>query len=592
MAGLEFRIDVRQPVLREVRVELELGADVVASAGGRGSGQSPGGLDLFLPAWTPGSYLIREFARHLGRVRAVDAESGDELRCAKVAKNRIRITPRAGTRAIRVSWSVYAHELSVRTADLTAEHAYWNHACLLLWPVHAAGAAARLRVEFPADWDLASALPVESIDRAAGHAVMVARDFDHAMDSPCLLGRFRRLQWRALGVEHEVAIDGLGPIEVPPRLVDDLTRIIEQAARVVGGPLPYPRYSFLCLFAADGFGGLEHADSTTLLMGRAALTTEKGYREFLSLAAHELFHAWNVKRLRPVEFWRYDYENENYTEFLWLIEGWTAYYDDLLCLRAGVMTRAQYLDAAAKNVNALLAAPGRFALSLRESSFDAWIRLYRPDENTRNSSQNYYANGAVAAMCLDLWIRSHTGGTRSLDDVLRGLYVSTFGAGRGYGWDDVHAQLRAVAGDAACQYLASLVEGALDPDLVAALAPFGVKVVRKDADRAHLGVHFEVGSTVVASVANGSPAFVAGLQPADEILAVADLRVASGTWSDLWLAVAKVGTALRVLYSRRGRIASCEVVPGPSPGTVVLEVDDKAPPETKPLLAGWLPTQS
>jgi predicted metalloprotease with PDZ domain len=451
-------------------------------------------------------------------------------------------------------------------------------------------------VRFPAGWDLACALPLTGegvVDEATSRrATFAPRGLDEVMDAPCLVGRFRRFDWLVRGVPHGVVLDGLAGVEPPPTLQADLQAIVERAAAVFGGELPYARYLFLCLFAADGHGGLEHADSTTLLMARTALCSEKGYREFLALAAHELFHAWNVKRLRPAEFWRYDYERENYTEFLWLVEGWTAYYDDLLCLRAGLFTRSQYLEAAAKNVNAMLGAPGRLRLSLRESSFDAWIRLYRPDEHTRNSSQNYYTNGAVAAMCLDLFVRRETRGARSLDDVLHGLYASTFRAGRGYTLDDVQRVLREVAGDGAVAWLGSLVDDRLEPPLEGLLAAFAVKVVAKDAARPLLGVQFETGSLLVASVTAGTPADEAGLHPGDEILAVAGLRADSGRWADVWSAVAKVGQPVELLLARRGVIERAVVTPRPSPGTVALEVDPAAPEGARGLLGGWLPEAS
>lgn len=558
-------------------------------------GSAHSSVDLFLPTWTPGSYLIREFSRHVGRVVAHDADTGSPLRCQKTAKNRFRVEFEAAERPVRVAWTVYAHELSVRTADLTAEHAYWNHACLLLWPTQGRHLPARLTITFPGAWDLACALPADESSREEGtaaperHVTLRARDFDHAIDSPCLLGRFQRLDWVVAGVPHAVVLEGLGPVGVPQHLVRDLQAVVERAAAVFDGRLPYARYVFLCLFAADGHGGLEHADSTTLLMGRTALTTEKGYRDFVSLAAHELFHAWNVKRLRPAEFWQYDYENENYTEFLWLIEGWTAYYDDLLCLRAGVLTRQQYLEVVGKNIDGMLAAPGRLRLSLRESSFDAWIRLYRPDENTRNSSQNYYGNGAVAAMCLDLWIRRQTQGSRSLDDVLRALYEATFRQSRGYRLEDVHRALQVVSGDAAPAFLETLVADRLEPALQDLFAAFGIRLRFRETERAWLGVHFESASTVVAAVIRGSPAFDAGLHPGDEVLAVEDLRVDASRWPEVWQALAKVGKRLTMLFARRGIVGRCEVVPQASPGTAALEVDDSADPSAKQLLTAWLP---
>jgi len=583
--ALDFRIDVTRPATAELSVSLECAMPAALP------GAATAELRLFLPTWTPGSYLIREFARHLGRVTAVDPEHGNVLECRKVEKNRFVVRAPAGTRRVRLHYPVYAHELSVRTADVTAEHAYWNHACLLLWPVDQPALQARLEVAHPAAWQLACSLPREgpttTADRTAT-TTLLARDLDDAMDAPCLVGSFQQLGWEVDGVPHAIVMDGLAGIAPPPKLVADLTAIVVAAKAVFGGALPYDAYTFLCLFAADGHGGLEHRSSTTLLSSRTEWVAGKGYREFLGLAAHELFHAWNVKRLRPVEFWTYDYERENYTELLWLIEGWTAYYDDLLCQRAGLVGRDDYLAILAKSVTTVLASPGRMRLSLAESSFDAWIRLYRPDENTRNSSQNYYVNGSIAAVCLDLTIRRESGGAICLDDVLRTLWRRTYEKSRGYTLADVRDAVRDLAGATALATLDALTGEALDPDLAATFAPFGIRVVARDTERPHLGITFEAGSTRVASITRGSPAHDAGIAPGDEVLAIQNLRVDAQRWQGVFEATAKVDQPVDVLLARRGVITHCIATPRRNPGTVALEVDPAASAQQKKLLEGWL----
>ena len=324
-------------------------------------------------------------------------------------------------------------------------------------------------------------------------------------------------------------------------------------------------------------------------MGRAALASDAGYREFVALAAHEHFHAWNVKRMRPAEFWDYDYERENCTQFLWLAEGWTAYYDDLLCLRAGVFTRKQYLETAAKNVQGMLAAPGRFRLSLRESSFDAWIRLYRPDENTRNSSQNYYGNGSIAALVLDLTIRRSTNGQRCLDHALRELYRTTFAQGRGYTRQDVVHSLSHAAGEDLGPLLARLVDNALEPDLAPLLAAFGVKFVQREREKPYLGMSFDGDRLVVNFVNENGPAFESGIAPGDEVIALNGLRVTSGSWADVAEATLTVGTSVRVLTASRGVITERSITPVPNPtGSIALELDPAASPEAVALRDGWL----
>ena len=587
-----YRIAATGPATGELDLELELTVADCATAPDPEGGRL---LLLFLPVWTPGSYLVREYSRHLSRVTATSS-AGQPLTVTKTSKNRFAVHVPREVERVSVRYRVYAHELSVRTADVTGEHAYWNHACLLLWPVERPRLAAQIAITFPANWDLACPLPLVEDDAATSASIAAgmqrrtlrADDLDHAIDSPCVLGTLEQRSWVTRGVRHTIAMDGLAGIAAPASLVDDLARIVECAADVFGSQLPYPEYQFLCLFAADGHGGLEHRDSTTLLMARTALTNDKGYRDFLGLAAHELFHAWNVKRLRPAEFWSYDYENENYTRFLWLIEGWTAYYDDLLCLRSGALSPADYLGIAAKNIQAVLQAPGRLRMSLAESSFDAWIRLYRPDENTRNSSQNYYVNGAVAALAFDLLVRRDSAGARSLDDVLRHLWAETFAKGRGYTLADIRNAVLAVTSESALQALLELTNGNLDPALAPLLASHGIRWVTRDADKPFLGLQFEGGSTVIASVATGSPAQQAGLQPGDEVLAIQNLRVDTNRWQDVFQAVARVEAPLELLLARRGVVQRRVAVPGRSTGTVALEIDETAPEPVRLLRDRWL----
>ncbi|MCA8951349.1 MAG: M61 family metallopeptidase [Planctomycetes bacterium] len=578
MPALDFDLDARQTADCRLRLTVEFDRSIAA-------GESH--VEFFLPAWTPGSYLIREYARHVDRVAAVDAGTGSPLRCDKVRKNRWRIELPTEVARIRLAWSVYAHELTVRTADATAAHAYWNHACVLLWPVDRPELDASLEVRMPDGWRGDSALPSIAPTRG-GDAAWAIADLDHAIDSPCLLGRAARLEFTALGIPHTVLLDGLDGIAPAPGFAADLTAILEAAAEVFDGALPYERYTFFCLFADEGYGGLEHQSSCTLLAKRTAFAKPASYREFLALCAHELFHAWNVKRLRPRELWSFDYENENYTRMLWLAEGWTAYYDDLLCLRAGRFTAEQYLEVVAKNVRRVLGNPGRLRLSLSDSSFDAWIRLYRPDENTRNSSQNYYVNGAVAAMCLDLTIRRHSDGRHCLDDVLRELWATTFEQGRGYELEDVLGAIERVADRAARELFAAMTQGTFEPPVAELLTAFGITCRIDTGKEPQLGVMFAADSMRLASVTADSPAAAAGLQPGDELVAVQGLRTTSALWQDVFRAVAKNDEPLELLVARRGVMLTLTARPLPSAPEVELAIERDADGERAALRAGWL----
>ena len=578
MTHLSFHIDVTRPATRELIVVATWKQPVA------------GEQEFFLPTWTPGSYLLREYSRHLSRVEAVQPGTDRALACRKVAKNRWSVEGTAD--GVELRYRVYAHELTVRTAHVTANHAYWNHTCLLLWPRGHGSAAAELVVDHPRSWRLSSSLPSEATEHEdLTRCSLRARDLDEALDAPVLIGTARRVEWRVDDIPHAIELDGLEAVAPPATLAEDLAAIVRATRDVFGGELPYPAYTFQALFSGDGYGGLEHRDSSTLLMPRTALSSPKGYRDFLGLAAHELFHAWNVKRLRPSEFWNYDYESENYTQLLWLMEGWTAYYDDLVVTRAGRMTHADFCAAMAKNIQGMLSSPGRFALSLEESSFDAWIRLYRPDENTRNSSQNYYGNGAVAAMCLDLGIRRATDGERSLDDVLRGLWAQTFEQGRGYEISDVDRIVRELAGDEVASQLRDRITGPLDPELAPWLADVGVCVSILDAGKPFFGLALKASTATVASVTRGGPAWEGGVAPGDELLALDGLRVTTGSWTEVVRAVARVGEPTELLLARQGVVQTLQVTPGDSLGRARLMCDPDATPAQREAREAWLGTE-
>ncbi|GAB4142281.1 MAG: PDZ domain-containing protein [Planctomycetota bacterium] len=579
MSQLSYRIDVQRPALRTIAVTLRF-------AGDWGTGE--GSLSLFVPAWTPGSYLIRDFARHFGPVLAADDASGTPLECRKQGMNRYQVAAGEAVRRIRVEYTVYAHELSVRTAHFDREFAFWNPANILLWPVGRRDIAARFEVLVPEGWDLACPLRPE---RTGGGAFRFeASGIDEAMDAPCLAARLAKIEWQVRGVSHRALLAGHEPVVPPERLRSDLSAISEQAARVFGF-VPYPDYSFLVMCSDAGRGGLEHANCSVLQANRSWLVDGKDYRRrFLGLAAHELFHAWNVKRMRPDDLWEVDYERAAHSELLWLAEGFTAYYDDRICLLAGILELSDYLEILGKNATSMLSAPGRGKQSLCEASHDAWIRFYRPDEDTRNSTQNYYVNGSLVALAWDSAIRRRSAGTRSLDDFLRTLWRETFEKDRGYTMADVESALReALLGDdAATRALLDLVRRPLDLDLEPFLEPAGLSLSQEDPDKPYLGIGFRSGSTEIAYVNDGSPAQEAGLAPGDEILALDGLRVLGENWGDLYRCLARVGRPIRILVSSHGRIAERSAVPSVSAvGTWKVALVESPTPEQIAFRERW-----
>jgi predicted metalloprotease with PDZ domain len=488
-------------------------------------GAAPAALDFRMPVWTPGSYLVREFERHVQDFAARD-ESGRTLNWTKTNKNTWRVET-AGARDVRVRYTVYANELSVRTSELNDRHAFWNNANLLVYPDGMLGAPSTLRVEPFGGWKIATGLPAVP----GAQNTFRAEDFDVLYDSPFLVSDFRLLSFEVKGVPHRVVIDGEGNYD-PERVRRDSQRIVEAAAEMMGD-LPYRDYTILLMLAPARGGGLEHLNSTALILPRFAFATVEDWRSFDTLVSHEVFHVWNVKRIRPDALGPFDYTQENYTRLLWVAEGITSYYETLLVRRAGLLNDRQYLQVTAQEIQKLQQTPGRLVQSLEESSFDAWVKQYRPDENTVNSSVSYYDKGAIVGLLLDLEIRRRSGGARSLDDVMRALYQDYFRQNRNYTPADFQRAAERAAGASLEEFFRRYVRGREELDYDAALAWVGLRLdTESDAAGrpapavADLGAALEEkdGRLTVKNVPAGTAAYEQGLSAADQIVAVDGYR--------------------------------------------------------------------
>ncbi|HWH73492.1 MAG TPA: peptidase M61, partial [Methylibium sp.] len=361
---------------------------------------------LALPVWIPGSYLVREFARHLS---GLTAEQGGHAVPLEQLDKSTWLARCRGRGALTVSWRVYAYDNSVRAAWLDTQRGFFNGTSLFLRVEGREAEPQRLELgALPRGWEVATAL------RAVGPRRWEAADYDELVDHPVELGRFWRGSFEARGVPHEFVVAGALPSFDGERLLADAKRVCEaQIAFWHGRRKPhFDRYVFLLNAVEEGYGGLEHRASTALIANRRDLPRRgiaaqgEGYTTLLGLISHEYFHTWNVKRLRPAEFARYDYGGENYTELLWFFEGFTSYYDDLLLRRCGLLDDARYLKLVAKTLNQVLGTPGRKQQSVAQASFDAWTKYYRPDENTVNATVSYYTKGSLVALALDLTLRS------------------------------------------------------------------------------------------------------------------------------------------------------------------------------------------
>jgi predicted metalloprotease with PDZ domain len=567
----------------------------------------PEGQLFALPAWNPGSYMIREFARHIVRLTALAGQR--KLRVEKLDKHTWRCAPTE--EEVTLAYEVYAFDLSVRAAYLDPEQSLFNGAAVFVAPIGRERDDCRLDIFPPAgaragSWRLTTGLAPARGTRTGECGTYLAHDYDELIDCPVQMGRFAHRRFEVHGVQHEIAIGGRVARLDLNRLQADLTRLCEAHVRLFEPRRPQPpfgRYAFLTLAVDEGYGGLEHRNSSALICRRDDLPytgmkeSTEGYRRFLGLVSHEYFHAWNVKRIRPQAFVPYDLARENYTRLLWVFEGFTAYYDDLMLARAGLMSRAQYLDALGRTMSIVMQRSARLKQSLAESSFDAWIKYYRQDENAPNSVVSYYQKGSLVALALDLSIRHESGGRRSLDDLMRWLWRQWRTAGASYegvGEDAMVDALRQSTGLDLSRAVRVWAEGTRDPDFATLLQSVGIRLQRKLAlESPHfallgLQVHASGGGDArVGQVFDGGPAQQAGLAAGDILMALDDLRVTPGRL-DALLARYSPGDVVQVLAFRREELQRFELrLARLAPPRFVLEVDEKASDVAKRRCHAW-----
>lgn len=553
-------------------------------------------LDLVLPVWTPGSYLVREFARHIRDFSAKEKGGRRPIPAEKVAKNTWRLDlSKKSSGLLSISYRVYAHELSVRTSHLDASHGYGNGANLFFYVDGRKDEPQELRFALPRGWKVSIALP------ARGGAFRAA-DYDELVDSPFECGTHRTFAFSVRGVPHILAIWGRGN-EEPARLARDLKRLVAEAAALFGG-LPYERYLFLVHLSAGARGGLEHRASQSVALDSNAFRPEKSYRGALLLFSHELFHAWNVKRIRPEAFGPFDYEREVHTKDLWALEGLTSYYETLLLVRAGLFTEAQAFEEWAAKWKGHLETPGRMVQSAEMASFDTWIRFYRPDENSVNVAESYYRRGALLGLALDLTLRRATSGRRGLDDVFRRLFRSHAAKGRGYPPGAVEDAAVRVAGSrpAVRVFFDRYVRGTGTPDLARLLKVAGLRLREvpeseeggTDAVRPPVRADFgwtakaENGRIVVTEVLAGGPAQQGGVNAGDVLVAVDGFRASEETVARLEKE-RKPGSTVVVTVFRRDLLETHRVRLGRRrASTWKIDVEPEAPPGARRLKKRWL----
>jgi predicted metalloprotease with PDZ domain len=574
----------------------------------------PGGQALSLPAWIPGSYLIRDFARHVVQLRAENGAG--PVAVSKSDKHTWRCAPCAGP--LTVTYEVHAWELSVRAAYLDTGRGYFNGSSVFLCVRGCEHLAHDVEIRPPpgeayADWRVATALPRHGAPDY-GFGRYRAADYEELIDHPVEMGRFTVVSFEAGGRPHDMVITGRQRADTA-RLGRDLARLCARQIEFFGELPSFERYLFLVTAVDEGHGGLEHRASCSLLCSRDDLPQRNQaemsdkYRGFLGLCSHEYFHLWHVKRIRPAAFIPYDLAAENYTRLLWAFEGITSYYQNLLLRRSGLISAGSYLELLAQTITRVWRGAGRLKQSLAESSFDAWIKLYKPDDNTPNAVVSYYTKGTLVALALDLTIRRDSAGASSLDDVMRALWERHGRTGVGVPEDDVERLAEEISSSDLKPFFQQVVHGTADPPLAELLPQFGVGLEWRPAAsaadaggrrtgqppetlarRAVLGVRLaeQDGAARLACVFDGGAAQRAGLAAGDVIVAVDRLR-ADRTTLDGLLAAYEPGETVTVHAFRRDELRSFAVtLQAPPADTCALRLLDAVDETVRTRRAVWL----
>ena len=508
-------------------------------------------IELMMAVWTPGSYLVREYERHVEAVTAASPD-GRPLAVRKADKNHWQIAT-GGAATVTVKYRVYAREMSVRTNWVEAGFAMLNGAPTFMTLSELTPRAHEVTIIPAAGWKLSlTGLP----SMPGGDHRYRAPDFDTLVDSPIVVGNPSVYEFEVDGKKHYLVNEGEGGVFDAPRAAKDLETLVREHRRMWGS-LPYDKYYFfnMMTLTVEGGGGLEHKNSQLLTTNRWLTRTRRAYLGWLGLVSHELFHAWNVKRLRPIELGPFNYEDEVLTKSLWISEGVTDYYGELLVHRAGLATETDYLDTLSDHIAELQTTPGRMVQSVEMASYDAWIKYYRPDENSVNVSVSYYTKGAVVGFLLDAKIRKATHGARSLDDVMRAAYQKFSGA-RGFTPEDFRAVAEQTAGTSLREFWGDAIEGTSELEYAEALDLLGLRFKPATPGArvwTGLSTRNDGGRLVVTQIRRDSPAVASGVNVDDEILAIDEFRVRADRW-DNRLEQYKAGDTVTLLVARREQL--------------------------------------
>lgn len=509
-------------------------------------------IDFKLPVWIPGSYLVREYAKNVQEFQAF-AEN-KSLFSKKINKNTWRISLDKSYSQISVFYSVYAYELTVRTSFLDESHAYLNGASVFMYVESLKKQPATLHITPDPRWKKISTALKPIHDNPF---LLHIPDYDTLVDSPIEIGNHQTITFTAQNIPHTFAIVGLNGYDTA-KLIADTIKIIDSATAIFGEH-PCEDYTFLATFSQAGRGGLEHRDSTSLLSPRESLDTPEGYEDFLSLIAHEYFHLWNVKRLRPAPLGPFDYENENYTTMLWMAEGFTSYYEKLILLKAGIITPEKFLAENLENINQIENQAGNQVQSVAEASLDAWIKAYRPNENSPNSIISYYVKGAVLALLLDWEIIQNTQGERNLDDFMCMMYAHYYKKlDSGFSEKELKAGLEEIAGKNLTDFFEEYVYNVAKIDYSPYFKALGLTFKNENAThkKPNLGITLDKNTVKTVQAHAYSSAYWSGMNVGDEIIGINGQTV-----SDIpaWVARQKTGSTATFQIKRDGLLRTIKV---------------------------------
>lgn len=521
---------------------------------------------VFLPSWSPGSYLMREYARHVRWFQASQA-NGEVLFHTQLEKGVWEIDlsksqVKTKQKSFQIYYDVYCKELTVRTSHVDASHAFLHGPSYLMGLLDAKMENPTIEFRFPPAWSKLST-GLKDISEKRNVFLYTAPDYDELIDSPVEIGCHETDGFEALGRPHHIANYG----EIYPHknnLKQDIKKIVETVAKHFNNELPYEQYLFLTHFVPKLFGGLEHLNSTALQFDGRKLSGKKDYQSYLALVAHEYFHLWNVKRIRPKELGPFDYLNEGYTTLLWLAEGLTSLMDDLFVYRANLSTLEEYLDVVKGNIETYLNTPGRKYHSLEQSSFNAWIKLYRPDENSRNSSVSYYLKGGLVFNVLHAYLVEKGS---SIDDLLRLLWEDyKKRPDIGVTKDDVYRMVKEIGGEEISNIFSTMVETTEDINFEAAFKKLGCELRFNEGTNPWIGADFEYSGerVFVKSVVLDSPAHKAGLNANDEVLFLNGLRFVKED-ADKMSSLLCIDQAYELIVSRLNKLQRVEITPSRQP---------------------------